>query len=348
MKQDKKLDLTYLLDTMKRLIETPSPVGYYEKMKPLLEALAAELGYTVTYDNRSTAYITVEGKDTSKTVCVSAHADTLGLMVRGINSDGTLRIRLLGGVNLISTEGENVTVHTRSGKTYTGMLVCAHHSGHAFDDAKTMERNENTVFVLLDEPVKSPDEVKALGIRHGDYVSVDPRFTVTEKGYIKSRYIDNKAAVASSFAVLKYLAENGIEPKHNTVFTFSFNEEVGLGGVYVPDHISEYVAMDIAILDPDADGGEQKVTICAKDSTTPYDYDLTNHLIATAERIGCDYAVDIFYRYGSEASQALRGSNNLRAALFGMGVYASHGVERTHLSGIENAARLLLAYVLGE
>ena len=114
MTQKATLDVAYLLNTMQRLIETPSPVGYYEKMKPLLEALAAELGYAVTYDNRSTAYITVTGKDTSKTVCVAAHADTLGLMVRGVNGDGTLRIRLLGGMNLISAEGENVTVHTRS------------------------------------------------------------------------------------------------------------------------------------------------------------------------------------------------------------------------------------------
>ena len=154
------IDIQFLIDTMKRFIETPSPTGYYEKMKPVIEEAAKALGYSVTYDNRDTAYITVEGEDTSKTVCVSAHADTLGLMVRGINSDGTLRIRSLGGVNFINAEGENVTIHTRSGKTYTGILVCAHHSSHAFDDAKTMERNENTDFVLLDEKFKCADDVR--------------------------------------------------------------------------------------------------------------------------------------------------------------------------------------------
>ena len=78
----------------------------------------------------------------------------------------------------------------------------------------------------------------------------------------------------------------------------------------------------------------------------PYDYDLTNRLIAAAERCGANYAVDIFYRYGSDASQAIKGGNNLRAAAFGMGVYSSHGVERAHIIGIENTARLMLAYVL--
>ena len=341
-----KMDMSFLVDTMKRLLETPSPVGYYRHMKPLVEAFAHQLGYAVTYDNRDTAYITVAGEDPSKTVCVSAHADTLGFMVRGVNPDGTLRVRALGGINFANVEGENVTVHTRSDVTYTGTLICAHHSAHAYDDAKTMERNENTVFVLLDERVSTAEEVRKLGIRNGDYVSIDPRLTVTPNGYVKSRFLDNKAAMACSFTVLKYLADNRLKPKYNTVFAFSFYEEIGLGGIYVPHEIAEYVAVDIAILGPDSDGSEQKVTICAKDASMPYDYDLTNRLMAAAERCGADYAVDLFYRYGSDASQAIKGGNNVRAAALGMGVYASHGVERAHLDGIENTARLMLAYVL--
>lgn len=342
-----KPDVTYLLQVMQRLIETPSPTGYYVEMKPVIEALAASLGYTVTYDNRDTAYISVEGRDTEKTVCVCTHADTLGFMVRGINADGTLRLRALGGVNFACVEGENVTVHTRDGKTYSGMLVCTHHSVHAFEDAKTMERNENTVFALLDETVKNPAEVKALGIRNGDYISIDPRFSVTENGYIKSRFLDNKAAMACVFALLKELAESGKKPQCNTLFAFPFYEEIGLGGAVLPAHLSECVAVDIAILGPDADGSEQTVTICAKDGMMPYDYTLTNRLIDTAKRVGCGYAVDVFFRYSSDAGQAVRAGHNVRTAAFGMGVYASHGVERTHIDGIQNTLRLLHAYVLG-
>ena len=209
-----------------------------------------------------------------------------------------------------------------------------------------MARNENTVHVLLDEEVKGAGDVKELGIRHGDYISIDPRFTVTESGYIKSRFIDDKASVACVFATLKYLADNNLKPQYNTVFAITVYEEIGLGGVYVPTEISEYMAVDIAILGPDSDGSEQKVSICAKDASLPYDYDLTNRLIAAAERNECDYAVDLFYRYGSDAGAAIKGGNNLRSALIGMGVYASHGVERTHVDGLNATAKLLLAYVL--
>ena len=118
------IDLSYLVNTMRHLIETPSPVGYYDAIKPVIESYAAELGYAVTYDNRDTAYITVEGRDTSKTVCVSAHADTLGFMVRGINSDGTLRLRAVGGINFANVEGENVTAQVFFNTTdVTSMFV---------------------------------------------------------------------------------------------------------------------------------------------------------------------------------------------------------------------------------
>lgn len=341
-----KIDTSYLLQTMQTLIETPSPTGYYVKIKPVLEQLASELGCSITYDNRDTAYITLEGEDTSKTVCISSHADTLGFMVRGINGDGTLRIRSLGGINYANVEGENVTVHTREGKTYTGMLVCSHHSSHAYDDAGSMARNENTVQVLLDEEVKSSSKVRELGISHGDYISIDPRFTYTESGFIKSRFIDDKASVALCLAVIKYLKDNNLKPKYNTVFAVTVYEEIGLGGVYVPEKITEYLSVDIAILGPDSDGSEQKVTICAKDASLPYDYNFTNRLIAIAKNCGVDHAVDLFYRYGSDAGAAIKGGNNLRAALIGMGVYASHGVERTHIKGVENTAKLVLGYVL--
>jgi putative aminopeptidase FrvX len=42
----------------------------------------------------------------------------------------------------------------------------------------------------------------------------------------------------------------------------------------------------------------------------------------------------------------MRGGNNLRAAAFGMSVYCSHGMERTHITGVEHTINLLLAYVL--
>ncbi len=340
------VDTQFLLNSLEEFVNTPSPVGYYVEMNPLLERYAEKFGLAVTYDNRSTAYITLEGQDNSKTILVGAHADTLGLMVRRIDKDGTIRVRNLGGINYCNLEGESVTIHTRTGKTYTGLICCQSHSVHVFADARTLERNEDTMMILLDEPVHSQEEVRALGIRHGDFVSIEPRFQVTKNGYIKSRFLDDKAAIACCFTMVKYLQEHGLKPKYRTILAIPYNEEIGLGGTYVPPEVSEYAALDIGLIGPDYDGNEYAVSICAKDNAAPYDYELTNRMIAYAEKAECDYAVDIFFRYGTDANAAMRGGNNLRTTAFGMAVYCSHGMERTHIKGLEATTNLLLAYVL--
>ena len=341
-----QIDTKFLTECFQHIVSIPSPVGYFEELNPILAEYAARFGTEMTFDNRHTAYITLDGQDNSKTVLIGAHADTLGMMVRGIDGNGMLRFRSLGGGNLHSVEGETVTIHTVSGKTYTGLVACQAHSTHVFRGANTVERTEETMVIILDEDVKSKEDVRALGIRCGDYVSVDPRCQITPNGYIKSRYIDDKAAIACCFAMLKYLTENGLKPKYRTLLSFPYYEEIGTGGRYIPEEVSEYLAVDIALIGPELDGNERAVTICAKDAGGPYDYALRKRLIRYAEKAGCNYAVDVFTVYSSDAHAAERGGNNISSAIIGMGTYCTHGMERTHILGLENTVNLMLAYTL--
>ena len=341
-----KVDDQYLLNCFRELVGVPSPSGYCKKLYPVLERYAAELSFSLTYDNKDTPYLWLDGEDNSKTVMLSAHADTIGLVVYGIDGDGKLRIRPLGGINLATLDGESVTVHTRSGKEYTGLILCQAHSTHAFPNALTMERSAENLMIVLDERVSSKEEVKALGIRHGDYISIDPRCQITENGFVKSRFIDDKAAIACCFSALKYMKEHGLRPKYRTVISFPYWEEMGIGGSYLPEGVSEFVAIDIGLVSVNNAGNEYSVSICAKDAQLPYDYELTNRLIGYAEKAECDYAVDVYFRYGSDANAARVAGNDVRAALFGMAVYGSHGMERTHIDGLCNTTNLLLAYML--
>ena len=340
------VDEKYILDTFRRLVDTPSPVGYGVKINPVLEDIAGELGESVSYDRRGTGYITLEGEDSSKTVMISSHWDTIGMVVRTVDGNGMIRVRQLGGMNYNSAEGESVTVHTRDGREYTGIIACQSHSVHVFDNARSLERSDDTMIVILDEEIHSKADVRALGIRNGDYISVEPRCEFTKNGYLKSRFIDDKAAVACVFAMMKYMKDNGLKPKYRTMLAFTFGEEINLGGPYVPDEVAEYVAVDIGLIGPDYEGHERCVSICAKDARVTYTYELVNKLIGHAEKAGCDYAVDVFYRYGTDAAVALASGNDLQAAAFGMPVYCSHGRERTHMLSLVNTTNLLLAYAM--
>lgn len=341
-------DQDFTIRCFEKLVNTPSPVGYYVRMNPVIQELAAEVGQEVTFDNKSTAYIVLDGQDNSKTVMVGAHLDTVGMVVKRIDPDGSIRIRLLGSPNLNSLEGETVSIYTRGGQIYTGLMTCQSHSIHVFKDCRTLERNADNMIILLDEKVSCREDVLKLGIHHGDPISPEPRCQFTENGFLKSRFIDDKASVACCFTMLKYLAENRLKPRYRTILAFPYGEEVGIGGSYVPDGVSEFVAMDIGLIGPDCEGGEYSVSICAEDNRAPYDYELTSRLIHMAEKMGLKYAVDTFFMYGTDADAAIKGGNNLKTGAFGMAVYCSHGRERTHIEGINQAIDLLIAYVLGE
>ena len=89
---------------------------------------------------------------------------------------------------------------------------------------------------------------------------------------------------------------------------------------------------------------ELKVSICAKDSHGPYNYDVTTKLIRCAEEKKLSYAVDLYPYYGSDADAALDAGHELRHGLIGAGVYASHGYERSHIDGARNTLELIKAY----
>lgn len=218
-------------------------------------------------------------------------------------------------------------------------------SVHVHPDASTRSRNLEEMFVKLDEIVSTKEDVSKLGIKNGDIVAIDPKIFISESGFIKSRFLDDKASVAIMFNILKYIKENNIIPKHTIKFIVSTYEEVGHGSSHIPSDIEELLAVDMGCIGLDLDCSEFDVSICAKDSTGPYDYELTSLLIKLAQKENLDYAIDIYPRYGSDASAALSAGNNIKAALIGPGVAASHGLERTHFKALENTAKLILAYI---
>lgn len=341
-----KVDEKFIIETMEEIINIPSPVGYYQETEKVLEKYLSKLGLAPFYDERHTAYVKFEGQDTSRTVLVGAHMDTVGLWVHHIEHDGSIKIKSLGGNNFHNIENEKMCIKTRDGRTYTGYLVCVSHSPHVFDDALTLERTDKNMRFMLDDDVSNDEQVRALGIRHGDVIAIEPHFEHMENGRIRSRYIDNKGSVAAALGAIKYIVENNLKPKYNTLFAFTYYEELGFGGVYVPADVREYVALDIGVIGPEHEGTEKDVSIVATDKHLPYDRDLTWRLIKKADKIGIDYSVEVFNHYSTDAMAAFMAGNNLKAAAFGMTVYSSHGIERTFEISIFNTAKLTVAYVL--
>lgn len=340
------LTIDYIIKTLENIVNIPSPSGFTKEVMEYVKKEAEGFGLICQYSNRGGLLIEMAGRQNEESLLLSAHVDTLGAMVRSITSDGLLRFSLVGGYTMHSVEGSYCKVHTREGKVYTGTILSKSPSVHSYDDARTLERSERNMEIRIDELVKNKNEVIALGINNGDYISFDPKFEYTESGFIKSRHLDDKASVAVLLGLIKELTEENLTPARKLRLLISNYEEVGFGASWIPQDVTEFIAVDMGALGDDLSGDEYKVSICAKDSSGPYDYELTSKLISLAKEQELDYAVDIFPHYGSDASAAMRGGNNIKAALIGQGIHASHGMERTHKKGLLNTLKLLKSYVI--
>lgn len=335
----------YITKLAYQLFGCDSPTGYSSNVNQFLLQELKSLGYEGRITNKGNVVLFLEGQDHSKKVATSAHVDTLGLMVRSINSDGSLNVTNVGGPSIPTLDGEYCKIVTRDNRVFTGTILCKSASVHVYEDAKSKPRDLDAMEVRIDERVTSKEDVIKLGIQNGDYVMIDPKTIVTSSGFLKSRFIDDKGSVCAILGVLKELKEKNCLPAYDTYIYFVNQEEVGHGAATIDSAISEFVTVDMGCVGKDLAGNEYEVSICAKDSGGPYSYELTNWLCKLAKENNIHYVVDIFPYYGSDIGAAWRSGVDCAGALIGPGVHASHGMERTHLDAIDQTMQLLYAYL---
>ena len=338
-----QINRDYVLRLAEEILTIPSPSGYHEPIiKRILEE-AKRFDLEIETHKKGNLILTLKGQ-TDTTIGLSVHVDTLGAMVRSIDGQGNLRFTAIGGPLWPTMDGEYCTVLTRDGRSYTGTFLSTSPAVHVFKDAANKARDPENMIVRLDEVVKSKDDVLNLGIEVGNYVFFDPKTTITQSGFIKSRFLDDKINVASIFGLLELLKNQNVTPYATLKFIISTYEEVGHGAAHVPT-LDEMVAIDMGCIGDDLTCTEHDVSICVKDSSGPYDYELTKRFATLAKQNHLGYALDVYPYYGSDVSAARRAGHDFKGALIGPGVHASHGMERTHIDAVENTIKLLYAYV---
>ncbi len=345
MAKNISFDENYCLEAFKKLLSADSTTGQYEEV----EDLACEMldGLDIEYTRTRKGGVIADLGGEGDPLVVTAHLDDIGLMVRKINQDGTLNVCPVGGLYPFYCVTENVRVHTRDGKVYTGTVCRTPNSIHVTEEElrNTLPDFRTNVCIVLDCDVKNADDVRALGIESGDFIALEPRLTISG-GYIKSRFIDDKAAAAILFTLMKDMKDKGYAPRRKTYFYFAMYEEIGHGTTWLPEGVRDILAVDIAPTGPDQTSDEKKVSVFAKDSRFPYHFGMTTELVEAAKRAGADYAVDVFTpHYGSDCDPAILAGYDIRHGAVGPGTANSHGYERTHIDGLRNTYMLLKEYI---
>ncbi|MGM9584812.1 MAG: M42 family metallopeptidase [Faecousia sp.] len=339
----------YAWEQAAALLAIDSPSGFTEKAALWVKNAFERLGFPAQITTKGGVLADLGGADTGDGLLLEAHTDTLGGMVCRIKGDGRLQLTKIGGMRAENGEAENIRVYTREGRNYEGTLQLCNASVHVNGGYGDTKRDFDTTEVVLDEDVKSAEDVRKLGIEVGDFVCFDPRTRRTESGYLKSRFLDDKLSVGILLGFAKYLADNRITLPRRTYVHVTVYEEVGHGGAAsVPAGVTEAISVDMGCVGEGLSCTERQVSICTKDSGGPYSYEVVGKLITAAKQTGADYAVDVYPHYGSDVEATLNAGHDLRHGLIGPGVYASHGYERSHIDGVYNTLKLLCGYLAVE
>ena len=334
-------------EKLMQLLNTRSISGHTEAAMDIVITGFRKLNLETLSTPKGSVIATLKGA-VPEGIILSAHIDTLGGMISGIDIDGKIRLRKIGSYTMSSIEGEYCRIETWDGKLIDGTVLYDNTSVHIHGLEKASEkRNEEDMYIRIDELASSKKEIEELGLSVGNYIHFEPRPVRTSSGFIKSRHLDDKAGVAILMEVAERLVREEITPTRTLHFLITSYEEVGHGAAgLLPEKAGEFIAVDMGVAGYERESSEECVTICAADSTGPFNYQITRRLIKLAEANSIPFAVDTFPHYGSDAAAALKSGLDVKHGLIGPGVDASHANERTHEKALEATIELIKAYVI--
>ncbi len=343
------IDSEYLTSFLTRLLNTPSPTGFAGRAIEITqEALSEFRGITLSTNRKGALLAEWPGESATAPRGLTAHADTLGAMVKEIKSNGRLKLTQIGSYAWNTVEGESATIFPNRGDAIRGTILLNKASTHVHgaQQVRDSKRDEDTMEIRLDARTTNAEETRRLGIEVGDFVAFDPRVE-TNHGFIRSRHLDDKACVACILAAVKAMQDANLKPVQRTHLLISNYEEVGHGAAAgFPPDLTELVAVDMAAIGDGQRSDEFHATLCVKDSGGPYHHGLSQKLRQLAEKHAIAYKVDIYPYYGSDGEAYWRAGADVAVALIGPGVDASHNYERTHTEALIATTQWILAYLL--
>jgi putative aminopeptidase FrvX len=344
------IDQDYLLDFLVKLLNISSPTGFAEPAIAFVEKELSQFSQLQLSRTRKGALVAKWEVESAKPpVALTAHVDTLGAVVKEIKPGGRLKLSRIGGIQWPTVETEGVWIFTSKGEKIRGSVLIDTASGHIYSAAGSeTPRNDDHMEVRLDVRTTSEKETRELGINIGDCVAFDPRVEVTN-GFIRSRFLDDKACVANIVSAIKSMVDTGQNPAGTVYFHISNYEEVGHGAsAGIPAEVAELLTVDMAVVGKGQESDEFNATLCIKDSGGVYHESLNKKLRTLAQQHGIPYKTDVYPFYGSDGEAFWRAGGDVALALIGPGIDASHNYERAHIDGLVATTNWIMAYLFSE
>lgn len=293
-----KINKELLRSLLKELCEINGASGREEKVREyILNRIGDRCSCRVT--PLGCIIADYKGKASDKKLMISAHMDEVGLIVTGINSDGTLSFNCVGGVDPDVAAGRQIIMESGM---YGAVGSKAVHNMSA-DEKKNPPKFDG---LYIDIGAKDKEEAEKY-IRPGDYAYFTCGYNVSPDNIIRAKAIDDRAGCAIMLAMILESI-----PEYDCTFTFVTQEEIGLRGARTaafdvsPDYalvLEATTAADVPLSD-----GNQKCCMLGKgpvvsymDRSTVYDRQLFEISKQAAEDNGIKWQTKTMVAGGNDS-----------------------------------------------
>ena len=200
--------------------------GHEKEMAQVFRDWTEEYVDDITYDQLGSIIAVKNGKENGPKLMFAGHIDEIGFLVKSIDDQGFLRLHPVGGWWPHVLLSQPVTITTRSGNAYVGVIGSkAPHGMPVAVRSKVLDMKD----LFVDLGVSSKEEVKLLGIQVGDAITPKADFHVlANPNYLMSKAWDNRIGAAVAAEVVRHLKGETLEASVYSVGTVQ--EEVGLRG----------------------------------------------------------------------------------------------------------------------
>jgi putative aminopeptidase FrvX len=288
---------------------------------------------------------------------VMAHMDELSMIVKRVESDGSLHVTQLGtmypgnfGLGPVAVLGQHETL---CGVLTLGSEHTTQESPRIWETkpdqgGKAMDWLHVYVFTG-----RQPEELSAAGVRPGTRVCVhkSKRELVEFGDYLGCYFIDDRAAATALIQVARRLSAHESRLPADVYLVFTTNEEIGgVGGSYA----SRTLPGDLTLAVEVGPAEEEYGTTCSggpivvySDAECVYDKSIADGLMDIATRQGLSPQPAVLGAFESDASHSKAGGLTPRAGLLCLPTLSTHGYEVISRDAIGAVTDVLVEFVTG-
>ncbi|MEM2394068.1 MAG: M42 family metallopeptidase [Candidatus Bathyarchaeia archaeon] len=295
-----------LVETLEKLSNACGVAGREEEVKSLVKDLLRPYVDEIKEDKLGNVIGVKWGGENALKVMLAAHMDEIGLLVKTISKEGFIQFAKMGGIDDRILLAQKVIVHTEKGALHGIVGSKPPHIQKEEERKKVMAYDE----LFIDIGAESQEEAKKMGVKVGDPISFDIKFTRAGKDAVIGKAFDDRVGCAVMIETMKQL-----ENVKCTVYAVgTVQEELGLRGAATaafgiyPD---VGIALDVTVAGdvPGVKEIEAPVKMRKGPSITVADYGLVTHpkvlrlLVDVAEENNIPYQLEAGLQGSTDAAR---------------------------------------------